>query len=275
MGPRWKGKGSEAKALADPMSKIVLQLQSSLIKSEAQGLLCGCNVFLGAEAQEAGLLNRSCFGVPITTAEKEKQWFQLGMEEAFYLHYSLKCLMIVDENKRLMNDEELWLYMKSKKETFPDFYKAYSHLRMKNWVVMSGVRYGVDFVAYRHHPALIHSDFAVLVLSPEEEKGCGDGNSRLRTWSDIHCTTRLCSGVVKTLLVLNVSRNGADAISSSCVEKFTVYEYTITRWLPERCREVHMVVKNETSSCTVAEDETNIQVPSKVLETPHVEEAGS
>ncbi|KAF4392384.1 hypothetical protein G4B88_005343, partial [Cannabis sativa] len=272
MGPRWKGKGSEAKALADPMSKIVLQLQSSLIKSEAQGLLCGCSVLLGTEAQEADLLNRSCFGVPITTSEKSKQWFQLGMEEAFYLHYSLKCLMIVDENKHLMNDEQLWLYMKSKKETFPDFYKAYSHLRMKNWVVMSGVRYGVDFVAYRHHPALIHSEFAVLVLSPEEENGCWHGNSRLRTWSDIHCTTRLCGGVVKTLLVLNVSRNGDNAITPSCTEKFTVYEYTIARWLPERCREDHMVVKSKTSDSAVAEDGTDMQVPSKVLGTPPIEE---
>ncbi|PON96386.1 tRNA-splicing endonuclease [Trema orientale] len=257
MGPRWKGKGSEAKALGDPMSKIVSQLQSSLSQSEAQGLLCGCSVLLGAKAQEADLLNRSCFGVTITTAEKDRQWFQLSMEEAFYLHYSLKCLKIVDEDRRLMNDEELLLYMKSKKETFPDFYKAYSHLRMKNWVVMSGVRYGVDFVAYRHHPALVHSEFAVLVLSSEEE-GCGGANARLRTWSDIHCTTRLCSGVVKTLLVLNVSRNGHGdgAISLSRTEKYTIYEYTIKRWLPERCREDHGLVKSESSSCTIAEDGT-------------------
>lgn len=257
MGPRWKGKGSQAKALADPMSKIVVQLQSSLIQSKTQGLLCGCSVLLGAEAQEADLLNRSCFGVPITTAEKDKQWFQLGMEEAFYLQYYLKCLKIVDEDKRFLNDEELWLYMKSKKETFADFYKAYSHLRTKNWVVMSGVRYGVDFVAYHHHPALVHSEFAVLVLSSKEE-GCGDANARLRSWSDIHCTTRLCSGVVKTLLVLNISRNccGDGAISPSCIEKYTIYEYTVTRWLPERCREDQTVVKSKSSSCTVAEDGT-------------------
>ncbi|PON72221.1 hypothetical protein PanWU01x14_066120 [Parasponia andersonii] len=55
-----------------------------------------------------------------------------GMEEVFYLYDYVKCLKIVDEDKRLINDETLWLYMKSKKETFPDFYKAYCHLRKKN-----------------------------------------------------------------------------------------------------------------------------------------------
>lgn len=52
---------------------------------------------------------------------------------------------------------------------------------MKNWVVKSVNIYGVDFVAYRHHPALVHSEFAVLVLAD------GDANWRLRLWSDIHC----------------------------------------------------------------------------------------
>ncbi|KAL5559358.1 hypothetical protein UlMin_035569 [Ulmus minor] len=107
------------------------------------------------------MFNRDCFGEPITVAETSKQWFQLGMDEAFYICYSLKCLKI------------LWRSKRSKKELVPVFYKAYSHLRTKNWVVMSGVRYGVDFVAYLHCPALVHSE--------------------LKMWSNVHCTTRLYS----------------------------------------------------------------------------------
>ncbi|EXB98580.1 tRNA-splicing endonuclease subunit Sen2-2 [Morus notabilis] len=251
MGPRWKGKGSAAKALGDPMSKIVSQLQSSLIQSDAKALLSGSNMLLVTDSLQADLLNRACFGVPITSSEKYKQWFQLGMEEAFYLSHSLKCLKILNKDECLMNDQQLWQHMKSKKPTFPDFYKAYSHLRAKNWVVMSGVRYGVDFVAYRHHPALVHSEFAVLVFS----EGDGVANERLRVWSDIHCTTRLCSGVVKTLLVLEINKNGHDVDSPSCVEEYNVIEYTITRWLPERCREDHNVVKSESCNCTISETE--------------------
>ncbi|KAL8119556.1 hypothetical protein AgCh_016892 [Apium graveolens] len=57
MAPRWKGKDATAKALADPISRIISA---------------------------------------IVTAEKDKQWFQLNMEEeAFFLCDSLKCLKIL------------------------------------------------------------------------------------------------------------------------------------------------------------------------------------
>ncbi|KAF8396635.1 hypothetical protein HHK36_018259 [Tetracentron sinense] len=239
MGPRWKGKGSEAKALVDPMSKIVEQLQSSLIQSETHGLLSGCSVLLEATPEQTDLLNRACFGRPIITAEKDKQWFQLGLEEAFYLCHSLKCLKIEEGDKCPKNNEELWEYMKSKRETFVDFYKAYSHLRKKNWVVRSGSQYGVDFVAYRHHPALVHSEYAVLIIS----EGDGDVNGRLRVWSDFQCTIRLCGSVAKTLLVLNINKNGHDAVSPLCLEKYDVEERTITRWSPEQCREDQTIGK--------------------------------
>ena len=234
MGPRWKGKGAEAKALAEPMSEIVSQLQSSLTRSDSQGLLSGCSVLLEAGAEQTELLNRSCFGRPVITAEKDKQWFQLSMEEAFYLCHSLGCLKIVGEDNHLKNDEELWQYMKSRRETFPDFYMAYSHLRIKNWVVRSGSQYGVDFVAYRHHPALVHSEYAVLVLSEENE----NANGRLRVWSDFDCTIRLCGSVAKTLLVIHINKNGHGATTPLCLKKYSVEERTITRWSAEQCREV-------------------------------------
>ncbi|XP_040994476.1 tRNA-splicing endonuclease subunit Sen2-1-like [Juglans microcarpa x Juglans regia] len=237
MEPRWKGKGFKAKALAEPISKIVSQLRSSLIQSDAHGLLVGCSVLIAAEAEQIDLLDRACFGNHNTTAEKDKEWFQLGLEEAFYLCYSLKCLTIVSDDHCPKNDVELWQCMISKKSAFPDFYKAYAHLRMKNWVVKSGSTYGVDFVAYRHHPSLVHSEYAVLVLSEGED----EVNGRLRLWSDLHCTTRLSGSVVKTLLVLKINKNGNGAASSSSLEKYTVIERTITRWRPEQCRENPMI----------------------------------
>ncbi|RXI04516.1 hypothetical protein DVH24_038790 [Malus domestica] len=130
-GPRWKGKGAEAKALANP--------------------ICSGN--------------RAYFGHLIVNADKDKHWFQLGMEEAFFLCYTLKCLKIAGEHKHPKDDNELWQYMTSQKAAFPVFYKAYSHLRTKNWVVRPGHQYGEDFVAYRHLPSLVHSEYAVLVSS--------------------------------------------------------------------------------------------------------------
>ncbi|KAK9104090.1 hypothetical protein Scep_020934 [Stephania cephalantha] len=217
MGARWKGKGSEIAAASDPMSRIVANLQSSLIQSETYGLL------------------------------SDKQWFQLSLEEAFYLSHDLKCLKIIGEDKCPKNDDEVWQYMKSKKTMFPDFYKAYSHFRTKNWVVRSGSQYGVDYVAYRHHPTLVHSEYAVLVSS----EGAGNESPRLKVWSDFHCTIRLCGSVAKTLLVLNIKKNGHDASLPSCLEKFNVGELTIRRWNPERCREDEQTIKNGKSKSPI------------------------
>lgn len=245
MAPRWKGKGSKAKALADPMSKIILELQSSLTQFKARGLLSGCSVIIGVEAEQSDLLNRACLGRSIITADKDKQWFQLGMEEAYYLCFHLNCLEIIGEDDNIMSGEELWQYMKSKKITFPMFYKAYSHLRMKNWVVRSGLQYGVDFVAYRHHPSLVHSEYAVLVLSKGDENGGGDADGRLSVWSDIHGTVRLCGSVAKTLLVLDINKNGHGTASASCLDSYVVGERTIMRWNPDHCRENQTEGENE------------------------------
>ncbi|XP_058086230.1 tRNA-splicing endonuclease subunit Sen2-1-like [Magnolia sinica] len=238
-GPRWKGKCSAAIALSDPMSNIVLQLQTSLLQSESTVILSGCNVILEAGPEQVELLNRACFGHPIVTAEKDKQWFQLVFEESFYMFHELRCIVILGEDKHPKNIEEIWEYMKSKRKIFPDLYKAYSHLRRKNWVVRSGSQYGVDFVVYRHHPALVHSEYAVLVLS----EGDDGANDRLRVWSDLHCSLRLCGSVAKTLLVLTIKKNGERLASSSYLEQYSIEERTIARWRPEQCRDDQMVVR--------------------------------
>ncbi|XP_073139250.1 tRNA-splicing endonuclease subunit Sen2-1-like isoform X2 [Henckelia pumila] len=234
MGPRWKGKAAEATALADPMSKIVCRLQSSLIESNSHGILSGCSVLLAAHLEQTEILNQACFGRPIITVERDNQWFQLSLEEAFYLCYVMKCIKIIGENNCPINDIELLQYMTSKKDCFTILFKAYSHLRMKNWVVRAGSQYGVDFVVYRHHPALVHSEYAVLVLSEEDD----DANGRLRVWSDFNCTLRLCGSVAKTLLVLFISKNGSNGdVSPLCLENDNVEERIITRWIPEQSRE--------------------------------------
>ncbi|GMJ12419.1 splicing endonuclease 1 [Hibiscus trionum] len=108
MKPRWKGKGSEAKASIDPMSKIVSQLHSYLIQTETCGLLWRCSVRVEVDAESTDLLNPACFGGPRITVQKQKQWFQLDMEETFYLCFSLKCLKVIGEDGSIKCNEELW-----------------------------------------------------------------------------------------------------------------------------------------------------------------------
>ena len=58
----------------------------------------------------------------------------------------------------ILSEEEVWKCMQTSKPQFVFLYIAYAHLRVKNWVVRSGLQYGADFMAYRHHPALVHSE---------------------------------------------------------------------------------------------------------------------
>ncbi|XP_072999191.1 probable tRNA-splicing endonuclease subunit Sen2 [Typha latifolia] len=233
--PRWKGKGFAAIASANHMSAIVVQLQSSLSLSGSIALLSGCDALLKAGPELVNLLNQSSFGKKIATSNKDnKQWFQLGPEEAFYLCHALRCLKISRDSDEPMTDVELWDHLRTKRKPFPEFYKAYSHLRSKNWIVRSGLQYGVYFVAYRHHPALVHSEYAVLVVSESEDD---ESNGRLRVWSDLHCTLRACRGVAKTLLVLSIKKCGIGKDSLNCLKELIVNERAITRRIPEQRHE--------------------------------------
>lgn len=245
MAPRWKGKDAEATALAEPMSTLVSRLQSSLLESNSQGLLVGCTVLLlAAHPEQTGLFIRAAFGHPRKTAEKDnKQWFNLSLEEALYLCFVMKCIKIVGIGKRQIDDQELWSYATSKRVGFPILFKAYCHLRNKNWVVRVGSQYGVDFVAYRHHPSLVHSEYSVLALSDDEST-----NDRLKVWSDFHCTLRLCGSVAKTLLVLRVSKC-KDVISLPSLEHCCVEEVIIPRWNPELSRENQAMVVVDKELC--------------------------
>ncbi|VAI93981.1 unnamed protein product [Triticum turgidum subsp. durum] len=213
-GPRWKkgkdGKDFAALAAAHPMSSIVAELQSSLKGSKLVATLSsrGRDATLGVNLQQALLLNRAAFGRALDTAEAEKPWFQLGAEEVFYLYHGLKCIS-VSESKKLLSEGELWDHLCSASESFPEMYKAYSHLRSKNWVVRS-VPEGVEF---------------------------GGRCGRLKVWSDLLCALRASGSVAKTLLVLTVSSSICELSSPDCLEQLVVHERTITRWIAQQCRE--------------------------------------
>ncbi|PIA31711.1 hypothetical protein AQUCO_04900179v1 [Aquilegia coerulea] len=228
------------------MSKIVSQLQVSLVQTKACGLLLNHSVLLEVELKQADLLSQACFGCRIVTAIKDKDkqqyLYELSLEEAFYMRHSLKCLEIIWEGKYLKNNDEIWELMKSERKLFPILYKAYSHLRDKNWVVRSEIKYGVDFVAYRHHPSLVHSEYAVLVSADN-----GDINMRLTMWPSLHAAVRLEDGVAKTLLVLHINTNAYDSTTTSCLEHYTVEEQMIARWNPEQCHED--MFANDEDSC--------------------------
>ncbi|RLM54450.1 putative tRNA-splicing endonuclease subunit Sen2 [Panicum miliaceum] len=240
-GPRWKkgkdGKNFAALAATNPMSTIVAELQASLRDAEAVAILSGDgkDAILAVGAHQAALLNRAAFGRAVDNAGDEKLWFQLGPEEMFFLCHALRCITVESENKKQMGEGELWDLLTSTSEPFPEMYKAYEHLRLKNWVVRSGLQYGADFVAYRHHPALVHSEFAVIVVP--EGKMFGARCGRMKVWPDLLCALRASGSVAKTLLFLTISNMNCEVRSSDCLEQLIVHERMINRWIPQQCRE--------------------------------------
>ncbi|XP_066372121.1 probable tRNA-splicing endonuclease subunit Sen2 [Miscanthus floridulus] len=239
-GPRWKkGKGGKdfaALAAANPMSTIVAELQAKLRDSEAVATLAARtrDAILEVGKDQAKLLNCASFGT-LESAGTEKQWFQLGPEEVFFLCHALKCVAVESENRARVGAPELWDLLASTSEQFPEMYRAYEHLRLKNWVVKSGLQYGAHFVAYRHHPALVHSEFAVIVVP--EGKAFGTRCDRMQVWSKLLCVLRASGSVAKTLLVLTISTESSELGSMDCLEQMIVHERTITRWIPRQCRE--------------------------------------
>ncbi|KAL2941866.1 Transcription initiation factor TFIID subunit 7 [Bienertia sinuspersici] len=129
---------------------------------------------------------------------------------------------------------------------------------MKNWVVRTGSQYGVDYVAYRHHPALVHSEYAVLVLAERN----GNSSRRLSLWSDLYGTIRLCGGVAKMLLVLHVLGINDEIDSPICLKNYQVETRTICRWIPQQTREK----KNDAKLCS--ENETQGMEEQFILRVP-------
>ncbi|BFI28699.1 tRNA-splicing endonuclease subunit Sen2 [Marchantia polymorpha subsp. ruderalis] len=254
---RWKGRHACETALSDPMSAIYSAIKAWTPPS---GMFADSAVLLQVNSEQAQLLNRACFGRPYPPAiappppsaptypppipgfddsdsKEGLQFFQLALEEAFYLNYEMKCVRIYHQSHKeervLLSHDELWRLMLKKKQHFVQHYKAYSHMRSKRWVVLSGIQFGADFMAYRHHPALVHSDYAVLVMLGEERQ------SRLNTWTELHAMGRLCGSVAKTLLLIYVKRKDAavDSTFPSCLEDFDLETVEVNRWLPEKNRE--------------------------------------
>lgn len=75
-----------------------------------------------------------------------EEFLALSLEEAFFLHYSLKCLTIANFNDttEFTTDELINLFCDSDPR-FIERYVAYQYYRAKNWVVKSGLKFGGDF----------------------------------------------------------------------------------------------------------------------------------
>lgn len=74
-----------------------------------------------------------------------KESLVLSLEEAFFLHFSLKCLEIRNFENSALTTEELWTSFCEIKKNFIICFVGYQYFRSKNWVVKGGLQFGGDF----------------------------------------------------------------------------------------------------------------------------------
>jgi tRNA-splicing endonuclease subunit Sen2 len=75
----------------------------------------------------------------------------------------------------------------------------------------------------------------VEVVAPEG-KAFDTRCTRMKFWSELLCALWDSSSVAKMLL-LTISTKSYELGSLDCLEQMIIHEMTITRWIPQSCRE--------------------------------------
>ncbi len=87
----------------------------------------------------------------------------LDLLEALYL-YDKDVLSIVSRDGDVVDRDGLLRYCRRSYIRFDDKYLVYKDLRDKGLVVLSGLKFGVDFAVYRKGPGLEHAPYLVDVM---------------------------------------------------------------------------------------------------------------
>ncbi|XP_061689823.1 tRNA-splicing endonuclease subunit Sen2 isoform X4 [Syngnathoides biaculeatus] len=153
------------------------------------------------------------------------EYLQLGLEEAFFLVYSLGCLSVHLEQEPL-SVAQLWRRFVSLRPDFVSAYAAYHHFRSRGWVPKggSGAKYGVDMLLYRKGPPFYHASYSVVVEKVDEDFA----GSTLRpfSWRSLATLSRITDNVSKELLlcyvVLPADLSETELDSPACLSKLKV-----------------------------------------------------
>ena len=206
----------------------------------------------------------------ITTVEdqplaiQDQEHFQLTMEEAFFLSYSLGALQVLNPiTKSAISNEDLFsLFRKSSyyppisnpgfslDDPFLISYVVYHHFRSLGWVVRGGVKFAVDYLLYNRGPVFSHAEFAILILPSYSDPYWSSDpflrsyvKGKEKSWSWMHCINRVITQVKKTLILVYVDipapidgkverEIGVDGI----LAKYKVREIVMKRWSSNRMR---------------------------------------
>ena len=170
-----------------------------------------------------------------TAAEQEfelREVLHLSSEEAFYLVFEERRIIVHDERLEELSVGQLWSALSSRRDNFLFYYGCYVYFKSKGWIPKCGHKFGVDFLLYKGGPDFSHSEYGV-VLKIENKDTSTD--SVAFDWLDFARTNRVLESVVKSTLLCYVSpavgpECGEEPVYWRVLEKLQFSEFVLNRW---------------------------------------------
>jgi tRNA-splicing endonuclease subunit Sen2 len=222
--------------------------------------------FVQSEPPSSEMANSAVQADELPPVIEDQEHLQLTMEEAFFLSYGLGVLTIYDaDTKKPIPTKELFSRFRQTSyfppapiplarpdDPFMINYVVYHHFRSLGWVVRGGIKFSVDFLLYSRGPVFTHAEFGVIILpsysdpywSADEATCKYVAKKEPRSWSWLHCINRVNSQVKKTLILVYVdiptplpSEEEKSMPIAKILERYTVREVVLKRWLSNRSRD--------------------------------------
>lgn len=112
---------------------------------------------------------------------------------------------------------------------FPALYRAYHHFRAKGWVVRRGVKFGADFLLYKHGPPFFHASYSVRVQR--------EGKEEAMSANFLAAMNRVTETAAKELILAKIDEPEEGKLSSpECLKLMAVREILVRRWVPSQQR---------------------------------------
>ncbi len=155
-----------------------MDLKKSIGKKVFKGVLLGNRIYISDVGESRELWSMGFYGKPLGIAKPKSADFDkpliLDLIEAAYL-MEKSILRVYDVNGNELTLDEIFSIGEKNYDKFLLRYLVYKDLRDKGFVVISGLKFGVDFAVYRKGPGLEHAPFLVDVI----ESGTKIGSDEL------------------------------------------------------------------------------------------------
>lgn len=153
--------------------------------------------------------------------------YSLLLAEAFYLSHEVGALTVYSPSGLTMDHLELWRAFLGIDRGHPVRYAVYHYLRTNGWIPRCGLKFGVEYLAYREGVEQYHSSYCIKVREVSQVcvSSVGPG------WLEVTALQRVAESTGKNLVLMDVVVPSSTTVDHpSCVQLFTIQETLVKRW---------------------------------------------